>query len=192
MRTYVALLRGVNVGAGTKFPMQTFRALLGGMGGGNVRTLLQSGNALFEHEPDAPERLAALLQERTEAELGRVVPCVVLEAADLRRVIERNPFDVGTVGAGIAPARFLVTFLSGQVDQDRLEDLDPAAFAPEEFSPGEREIYVHCPNGVHKARLSHAFWEKRLGLTATARNWNTVTRLAEQAGIQAGPGTHRR
>lgn len=168
------------MGASTKFPMQMFRALLEDMGGSNVVTHLQSGNALFDHEPDAPERFAALLQERTEAELGRVVPCVVVESADLRRVIERNPFDVGTE---IAPARFLVTFLSGKVDPDRLEDLDPAAYAPEEFSAGEREIYVHCPNGVHKARLSHAFWEKRLGLTATARNWNTVTRLAELAGV---------
>lgn len=182
MRTYVALLRGVNVGPSTKFPMQTFRALLEGIGGSRVRTHLQSGNALFDHEsagPGTPERLAALLHERIEAELGRVVPCVVMEAAHLRDVIDRNPFDMA--GAGIAPARFLVTFLSGPVDEDRLKDLDPAAFAPEEFAGGEREIYVHYPNGVQKARLTHAFWEKRLGLTATARNWNTVTKLAELA-----------
>lgn len=183
MDTYVALLRGVNVGRSTQFPMRTFRALLEGMGGSDVRTHLQSGNALFRHTPDTPERLAALLQERIEAEVGRVVPCVVLEAARLRQITDRNPFDLA--GSGIAPAQFLVVFLSGPIAPDRIADLDPTAFAPEEFSAGEREIYVHCPNGVHKARLSQSFWEKRLGITATARNWNTVTKLADLARASA-------
>jgi uncharacterized protein (DUF1697 family) len=180
MATYVVLLRGVNVGASTRFPMQTFRALLEDLGGTRVRTHLQSGNALFDHGPGSPERLAGLLRERIVAEFGRVVPCVVLSAADLRDVVERNPFDMA--GAGIIPARFLVTFLSGPVDPARVRDLDPAAFAPEEFRTGERVVYVHCPDGVQKAKLSHSFWEKRLGLTATARNWNTVTKLADLAG----------
>jgi uncharacterized protein (DUF1697 family) len=177
--TYVALLRGINVGGNVRLPMQSLRELLDGMGATAVRTHLQSGNALFDHTAAEPERLAAELKDRIAGELGLRVPCIVREAAELRGVIERNPFDM----TGIEPARFLVTFLSGPVDPDQLKDLDPAVFAPDEFRPGEREIYVHCPNGIQKTKLSHALWEKRLGLTATARNWNTVTKLAALAGV---------
>lgn len=178
MTGYVALLRGINVGPTTRLPMQDLRRLLEEIGGASVRTHLQSGNALFEHEQADPGKLAEALEAAVAAAFdGRKVPCVVREAAGLAGVVERNPFDM----TGVDPARFLVTFLSGPVEPDRLADLDPAGFAPDEFRPGEREIYVHCPNGVQKTRLSHALWEKRLGLTATARNWNTVTRLVAMA-----------
>ncbi|WP_329185234.1 DUF1697 domain-containing protein [Actinacidiphila glaucinigra] len=178
MTGYVALLRGINVGPTTRLPMQDLRRLLEEIGGTSVRTHLQSGNALFEHERAHPAELADALETAVAAAFdGRRVPCVVREAAGLAGVVERNPFDM----TGVDPARFLVTFLSGPVEADRLAGLDPAGFAPDEFRPGEREIYVHCPNGVQKTRLSHALWEKRLGLTATARNWNTVTRLAAMA-----------
>ncbi|MDX3353687.1 DUF1697 domain-containing protein [Streptomyces sp. ME01-24h] len=178
MTGYVALLRGINVGPTTSLPMQDLRRLLEGIGGTSVRTHLRSGNALFEHEQTDPGTLAAGLEAAVaDAFDGWRVPCIVREAADLAAVVGRNPFDM----AGVDPARFLVTFLSGPVDHDRIAGLDPADFTPDEFRPGEREIYVHCPNGVHKTRLSHALWEKRLGWTATARNWNTVTRLAAMA-----------
>ncbi|MFD8073073.1 DUF1697 domain-containing protein [Streptomyces sp. NPDC059718] len=178
MTGYVALLRGINVGATTRLPMQDLRQLLEEIGGARVRTHLQSGNALFEHEQADPGKLADALEAAIAGAFdGRKVPCVVREAAALAGVVERNPFDM----TGVDPARFLVTFLSGPVDPDRIAGLDPADFAPDDFRPGEREIYVHCPGGVQKTRLSHALWEKRLGLTATARNWNTVTRLAAMA-----------
>ncbi|MEU4095986.1 DUF1697 domain-containing protein [Streptomyces sp. NPDC026673] len=178
MTGYVALLRGINVGPTTRLPMQDLSRLLEGIGGSSVRTHLQSGNALFEHEQADPGKLAEALESAIAAAFdGRKVPCVVREAADLDRIVEGNPFDM----AGVDPARFLVVFLSGPVEPDRIADLDPAGFAPDAFRPGEREIYVHCPDGVQKSRLSQALWERRLGLTATARNWNTVTRLAAMA-----------
>ncbi|MDX3234657.1 DUF1697 domain-containing protein [Streptomyces sp. ME03-5709C] len=178
MTGYVALLRGINVGPTTSLPMRDLRGLLEGIGGTSVRTHLRSGNALFEHEQGDPGKVAAALEAAVaDAFDGWKVPCIVREAADLTGVIGRNPFDM----TGVDPARFLVTFLSGPVDHDRLDDLDPADFTPDEFRPGEREIYVHCPNGVRTTRLTHALWERRLGLTATARNWNTVTRLAAMA-----------
>jgi len=173
---YVALLRGINVGPTTRLPMRELSAALEAMGGAEVRTHLRSGNALFEHAA-APAVLAGRLERRIADGLGLTVPCIVREASDLRRVIDRNPFDLD----GVDPARFLVTFLSGPVDSRKVEDIDEGSFAPDAFRPGEHEIYLHCPEGVQKTKLSHAFWEKRLGLTATARNWNTVTRLAALA-----------
>jgi uncharacterized protein (DUF1697 family) len=75
------------------------------------------------------------------------------------------------------PAKFLVTFLAASPDGDRLRDLEASDFEPEQFRVGRREIYSWHPNGVGVAKLSYAFWEKRLGISATARNWRTVTKL---------------
>lgn len=171
--SYVALLRGINVGGRNKVPMHTLRELLAGIGGVGVRTHLQSGNAVFTHEEEDPARLAEQLQQAIADELGLTISCLVRSGADLRRVVEANPFDM----TGIDGSRFHVTFLSGPVPLDRLAAIDPAAYAPDEFRSGEREIYGHFPNGVHDSKLAGLFTDRKLGLTASARNWNTVTKL---------------
>jgi uncharacterized protein (DUF1697 family) len=171
--SYVALLRGINVGGKNKVPMQTLRELLAGIGGSAVRTHLQSGNAVFAHQQEDPLRLAADLERAITAELGLTISCLVRTGADLRRVVAGNPFPM----AGIDGARFLVIFLSGPVPLDRLAAIDPAAYAPDEFKPGITEIYGHFPDSIRDSKLAALFTDRRLGLTATARNWNTVTKL---------------
>jgi uncharacterized protein (DUF1697 family) len=98
--------------------------------------------------------------------------------AELARVVAENPLlDVAN-----DHARLLVTFLSDAPAREALSELAPADFEPDVFAFGEREIYVWYPDGVRATRLSNAFWERRLGVVATGRNWNTVTRLQELAG----------
>lgn len=181
MTSYVALLRGINVGGNTKVPMQTLRELLAGLGCTDVRTHLQSGNAVFGHPRADPAELATALEARITEELGLTIRCLVRDGADLRRVVELNPFDMD----GINPSRFLVTFLSGPPEPERLTRIDAAAYAPEEFRLADpkapTEIYLHLPDGVHKSRLAPLFTDKKLGVTATARNWNTVLKLAAMA-----------
>ncbi|MEV0277074.1 DUF1697 domain-containing protein [Streptomyces sp. NPDC050610] len=179
MTTYVGLLRGINVGKHKRVPMAMLRELLTGMGCEAVRTHLNSGNAVFTHPASDEERLTAELEQAIAGELGFAVPCVVRAGGDLRRVIDENPFDV----TALDPSRFLVTFLSGPLDAARLEGIDPAAYAPEEFAAGKREVYCHFPDGVHKAKLAPLLNDQRLGVTATARNWNTVLKLAELAAV---------
>ncbi|UQI46654.1 DUF1697 domain-containing protein [Streptomyces sp. HU2014] len=177
MTTYVALLRGINVGGKQRVPMQTLRALLTGLGCGSVRTHLNSGNAVFTH-PDADEEgLAAGLERAISQELGLTVSCLVRTEGELRRVVDGNPF----AGQEVDPSRFLVTFLSGPVDPAAVADLDPAEFAPEEFALGERVLYLHCALGIRDSRLAKKLTERRLGVVGTARNWNTVTKLAAMA-----------
>ncbi|MEU7040876.1 DUF1697 domain-containing protein [Streptomyces varsoviensis] len=183
MTTYVALLRGINVGKHNRVPMATLRDLLTGMGCVAVRTHLNSGNAVFTHPAasgaDGERRLAAELEAAIASERGFAVPCVLREGGDLRRVIDENPFDM----TGLDPSRFLVTFLAGPLDAARLEGIDPAAYAPEEFAAGKREVYSHYPDGLRQAKLAPLLTDRRLGTTATARNWNTVVKLAEPAGV---------
>ncbi|MCZ4119276.1 DUF1697 domain-containing protein [Streptomyces sp. H39-S7] len=181
MTSYVALLRGINVGGKNKVPMQTLRELLTGLDCTDVRTHLQSGNAVFGHPRADPAELATSLEARITEELGLTIRCLVRDGAGLRRVVDRNPFDM----EGIDPSRFLVTFLSAPPDQERLSAIDPAAYAPEEFRLADpktpTEIYTHLPDGIHKARLALLFTDKKLGVTATARNWNTVLKLTAMA-----------
>jgi uncharacterized protein (DUF1697 family) len=173
----VALLRGVNVGGNNMVPMARLRELLAELGYEGVRTYLQSGNAVFTATGTAPQRAAQEIESQLAQQLGLGVRVLVRTAAELTRVLDANPLPE----AVSEPARLLVNFLSAPPDPELLRGLDPATFEPDRFEVGEREIYVWCPEGVRATKLSYAFWEKRLGLTATARNWNTVTNLLELA-----------
>ncbi|WP_449475657.1 DUF1697 domain-containing protein [Streptomyces abikoensis] len=177
MTTYVALLRGINVGGKKRVPMQTLRELLAGMGGGAVRTHLNSGNAVFTHSGADPDELARELERAIERELGFAVTCMVREAGDIRRVVDADPF----AGRQTDPARYLVTFLAAPAAPAAVADIDPAAYAPEEFVLAGRELYVYYANGIRDAKLAKVLTERRLGTPGTARNWNTVTKLAAMA-----------
>lgn len=177
MTTYVALLRGINVGGKKRVPMQTLRELLTGMGCEAVRTHLNSGNAVFTHPAADGASLAVGLERAIEETLGFSVTCLVRGSSEIRRVVDANPF----AGRDVDPARFLVTFLAEPVDPAAVADLDPAAYAPEEFALGEREVYLHCAAGIRDSKLAKVLTERRLGSAGTARNWNTVTKLADMA-----------
>ncbi|MGH2854925.1 MAG: DUF1697 domain-containing protein [Solirubrobacteraceae bacterium] len=169
----IALLRGVNVGGNNKVPMAHLRELMGELGYEDVRTHLQSGNAVFTAPGTPPERAAQDIEGQLTRSLGLNVRVLVRTARELARVVAANPLPE----AVSEPSRLLVTFLSAAPAPELLRELDPADFEPDCFGVGEREVYVWCPEGVRTITLSYAFWEKRFGVVATARNWNTVTRL---------------
>lgn len=169
----IALLRGVNVGGNNKVPMARLRELMHELGYEDVRTHLQSGNAVFTATATPPERAAEEIEAQLTRHLGLTVRVLVRTAHELARAIAANPLPE----AVSEPSRLLVIFLSAAPDPELLRQLDPADFEPELFGAGEREIYVWCSEGLRTIKLSHSFWEKRLGVTATGRNWNTVTRL---------------
>lgn len=178
MTAYLALLRGINVGRVNRVPMADLRALLTGLGHSDVTTHLQSGNALFRSGRTDPDAMATDIETALTRELGVNVRVLVRDEEDLRRVVGTNPL------AEVAddPSKLLVTFLSVPTAGANLAAVDPAAYAPEVMVPGEREVYVWYPEGVRKAKLNPTFFEKRYPAEAraagTARNWNTLTRLA--------------
>ncbi|ETK31626.1 DUF1697 domain-containing protein [Microbispora sp. ATCC PTA-5024] len=165
---YVALLRGINVNPATAVAMADLKAVLERLGYGGVRTHLRSGNVLFTADGDPGP--AAAIERGLADDLGLRIAVIVRTAEELRGVVERNPMEVRD------PARFAVVFLSGPPDRERLEAVDPAAYAPEEMAIGERELYVHFPDGLRRPKLPPLL-EKLSSTPATMRNWNTVTRL---------------
>lgn len=178
MTAYLALLRGINVGGRQRMSMADLRALLAGLGHTEVLTHLQSGNALFSSPRTDSGGLAAELEQAITQELGMSVRCLVRAHGDLERIVGGNPL----AHVATDPARLLVTFLNVKPDAALLLTIDPEAYLPEQFAAGEQEIYTWFPDGVRDAKLTNAFFEKKLGgkkadIVGTARNWNTVTKL---------------
>jgi uncharacterized protein (DUF1697 family) len=173
MARYVALLRGINVGGNKMVPMARLKALLERLGYTDVATLLQSGNAVFSSKARRTAQLERELESAIAEEFGFEVSVLVRSHAELAAVVAANPMP----GAEAEPSKFVVTFLSGAPDPARLAELDDEAYRPDEFRAVGREIYARFPHGMGRSKLAVALGKARLGVTATARNWNTVMKL---------------
>ncbi|MDN5750268.1 MAG: DUF1697 domain-containing protein [Pseudonocardia sp.] len=170
MARFAVLLRGINVGTAKRMAMADLRELLSELGFDDVRTVLNSGNAVITgpEEEHAP-RIEVALRER----FGFDVRCVVLTADALRTIVDGHPFaDVATDGS-----RMMAHVLAAAPDPARLAAHDPVALDPDRAVLGERVLYQWCPDGLLAAPPVGGFVEKHLGVAVTARNWNTVTKL---------------
>jgi uncharacterized protein (DUF1697 family) len=174
--SYVALLRGINLGPRNRVAMTDLRRLVEELGGKDVRTYLQSGNVVFRSSTGAAQ-LGRRLQKSIGRTLGLDVTVLVKTGAQLAKICERNPFSAG----GTDPKTLHVTFLAEAPARGRVRELSERRFAPDRFRIAGREVYLHCPNGYGRAKLSNDLFERALGVPATTRNWRTVTALAELA-----------
>ena len=160
----------------SRVSMPALRDLLTELGYEDVRTYLQSGNVVLT-SPKAPARLAKELEQAIADELGVTPRVVVRTRTELAAVVRRDPF--GSVATD--PKRYQVTFLSAKPRAAVVRELSSADFAPERVEISGREIYAWHPNGLQRSKLARALTDERLGVVATARNWNTVTKLLELA-----------
>ena len=178
MPTYVALLRGINLGARNRLAMADLRSLLDDLGYQDVRTHLQSGNAVFAASTRSGPAVGKAVEEAIAAGLGMRIRVLVRTAEQMAQVVAADPLGERATDH----ARYMVVFLERPLAPSALADLDPADYAPEEYAVVGRELYLWLPTGSHDSRLARAMSEKRLGGTWTMRNWNTVRKLAELAG----------
>jgi len=177
--TYVALLRGVNLGGRSRVSMGALRQLVEDVGHDEVETYLQSGNVVFRAGGSTgAAALARELEERIERDLGVATAVLLRSAGDIAGVVRANPF----TGRQDDPRKLHVTFLSGEPAADRAGGLATPVGQPDELALAGREVYLHCPNGYGRTKLNNAYLERRLGVPATTRNWKTVTALHEMAG----------
>ena len=178
MPTYIAMLRGVNVSGHKPLSMERLRAALAPLGFTSVKTYLQSGNVVFEAAKGSPLALAAKIHEIINREFGYKVPVVIRTAAEVARIIADNPF---TKDLHIDPLKLHVTFLSDPSPKTALAVLQSLADGPERLHVSGREIYLYCPNGYGRTRLSNTAIEKKLTLAATTRNWKSVNALMQMS-----------
>jgi uncharacterized protein (DUF1697 family) len=175
MNSYVAMLRGVNVGGSRKVPMQDLRDLFTSLGFGSVESYVQSGNLAFKTPKSDPGRLRKSIEEKLRADLGLDVPVLIRSSVQLREILQANPFIDRTDN----PAILHVTFLASPPTGSALAGLSDRVVGTDEFAVAGTEVYLFCPGGYGVTKLNNSFFEKRLGVPATTRNWKTVTKLAE-------------
>ena len=174
INTFVCLLRGINVGGHKKIPMQELRDLCESIGLENVTSYVQSGNLVVDSTEGDEESIALKVRSAIQDRFGFDVPTVVRTSEAMRRVVASNPL----VGDGeIEDRLYHVLFLSGKPRSRRLDEIADFDSKPDRFIVQGRHVYLHCPNGVARTKLTNTFFEKRLGVTATARNWRTVNAL---------------
>ncbi|RSZ56474.1 DUF1697 domain-containing protein [Massilia atriviolacea] len=168
----IALLRGINVGRAKRVAMADLRQLIGELGCTEVRTLLNSGNVVFDAPRKAQAGLAARIQDAMVVKLGVAARVTVLGSEELDRIAAANPL----LPVATDPARMLVFVFSDAGAPALLAPLADTDWAPEVLSVGQHAAYLWLPAGVAESRAMAAMG-KLLGDGLTSRNWNTVCKL---------------
>lgn len=174
MTRFVVLLRGVNVGKNKRVPMAEWKDLLTGLGCANVRTLLNSGNAVVDAKHRTSASLAKEVAAALEDHFGFEVPVVAKSAAEFAKVVA----GVGMDPEALDPSRLLVAFSQTPAASKALAGLASLVEPPDEFVLGRDAAYLHCANGILESKAGEALLGK-LGKGCTTRNWATVGKLRD-------------
>jgi uncharacterized protein (DUF1697 family) len=175
--TCIALLRGVNVGGRTMLPMATLRTFLEELGFDRPTTLLQSGNAVFRTSGPVTPALEARI-EKAATRLPVATTIFLRSSSEWRQLIDANPFEAE---AASDPSHMVLICLKQPATPAAIDALRAAIRGPERVQLRGRELYAVYPDGMGRSKLTGAMIEKALGTRATARNWNTVLKLAALA-----------
>lgn len=175
--SYVALLRGVNVGGKNRLPMKDLASIFEEAGCSDVRTYIQSGNVFFEARPTTAERLPALVSDLIVERFGFRAPVILRTARELEQILRENPLASPSTEA----ETLHVMFLAEAPSASAVSGLDPKRSPPDTFAVVGREIYLCCPNGLARTKLTNQYFDTRLATVSTTRNWRPVSKLAELA-----------
>lgn len=176
MKTYIALLRGINVSGQNPVRMAELQASFTAMGFTDVKTYMQSGNVVFSAAKAEEGKLAARIQKRISQDLGLEIPVLVMSAGELAVIAASNPL---WTGPGADERLFHCTFLFLPVASGSFDMLSLPAAEGERAVLAGKVILLHCPHGYGKTRLNNAYFERALKVPATTRNWRTVLALHE-------------
>jgi uncharacterized protein (DUF1697 family) len=171
MDTYISLLRGINVSGQKKIPMDELKAIYESLGYHRVTTYIQSGNVVFDAQGGG---LAGRIEQAIEKQYGFEVPVVLRSVDEFADIIEGNPF---LKEFDVDSACLHVVFLSESPAAAALDKLASIESGADQYRVAGSEIYLYCPNGYGRTKLSNTVLEKKLAVSATTRNWKTVNQL---------------
>ena len=172
---FIALLRGINVGGHKPVAMSALKDLLAELGFHDARSILQSGNLIFRSNPRDSTELENLLEAEASKHLGLQADFLIRSANEWRKIVARNPF---RKEAEADPGHLLVMFLKSAPKPGNVKAAQDAIVGRETLRADGRQIYIVYPDGIGRSRLTNVLLEKKLGTRGTARNWNTVLKLA--------------
>jgi len=177
MTQCIALLRGINVGRAKRVTMADLRVLIEDLGYSDVRTLLNSGNAVFQASRPTVAKLASAIEAAIQGKFGFPAPVVVLTARELNAIVAENPL----LQAAADPSKFLVAFVTAAATLEKVKPLLAEAWAPDALAVGSKAAYLWCAHGIIASKLAQAF-ARVTADAATTRNWATVLKLQATAG----------
>ena len=177
--TYIAILRGINVSGQKMIKMEVLRKMMESLGFQEVSTYIQSGNVVFRAENTSTTEVTEEIAEKIQEEFGFHVPVIVLEAETLGLIIAGNPI---ATDPALDTGKIHVTFLASSPPSCDLEAIGAKKMDGERIAFSDHAVYLYCPNGYGNTKLSNDFLERKLKVTATTRNWNTVLELMRIAG----------
>jgi uncharacterized protein (DUF1697 family) len=176
MKTFIALLRGINVGGNKKLPMKALATLLADLDCTNVRTYIQSGNVVLQSAETDRARLASDIGAEIDRRHGFSPEVMVLGLDNLEQAIAKNPFPE----AESAPTTLHLGFLASAPTNPDVKTLESLKNESEQFRLVDDVFYLHAPDGIGRSKLA-ARAERALGVPMTDRNWRTVCKIREMA-----------
>ncbi|MCF8379062.1 MAG: DUF1697 domain-containing protein [Bacteroidales bacterium] len=176
MTRKIAILRGINVGGKRKILMTDLKAMFEGMKFTEIKTYIQSGNVIFDapDETNNPE-LSLRIEKSIKQKFGFDVPVIIRSAGELNESINRNPFyhekaDINNLH---------LTLLSDEPSNENKQQIGSSNFEPDKFIIDGKDVFIYCEGMYHKSKLTNNFFENKLKVKATTRNWKTVLKLAD-------------
>jgi len=172
MRTYIALLRGINVSGQKKILMKELTVFLSGAHISDLKYYIQSGNLIFNsslNKYEVKNHIESIIKQKYQFE----VPVLILDKFEIELIIKRNPYPDKDI------KYFYVSYLFEDPDEELKNKINGIKFNDDNFTFGNKVIYVYCPGGFGKTKLNNNFFEKKLNIKATSRNWKTTLKLRE-------------
>jgi uncharacterized protein (DUF1697 family) len=158
--------------------MEELKQAISSLNFNNVRTYIQSGNIVFETKSTDPAYLEKELRDKILERFGFHVPVVIRSKEELEAISENNPF---LINRNEPVDKLHVTFFPEEPNPVQLNKIEKNSFLPDEFIVSGREVYLYCPDGYGRTKLTNLFFENKLKLTATTRNWKTIGTLMQMS-----------
>lgn len=179
IKKYIAIIRGINVGGKRKVLMADLRKQLREAGFSDVKTYIQSGNVIFSAPKKEEDlKLAAKIEDLILKNYDFEVPVIVRSQEELDKAISKNPFFKSKTAD---VDRLHLSFLNSVPKNENIEKANSFNATPDKFAIHGKDVFVYCSGRYSDSKLTNQFFEKKLQVTATTRNWKTVLKLSELA-----------
>ncbi len=176
MLTYICLLRGINVSGQKKIKMLELKSAFESMGFTDVSTYIQSGNVIFNSAEDSPEKLEQAIKKMLHDQFGFDIEVIVLTHAALAAAVKNNPY---VIDPEKEEKKLYVAYLKELPEQAQLDHLASYDYFPEVYHIDNKVLYFYAANGAGRAKMNTNFFESKLKVKATMRNWRTSNKLVE-------------